>query len=267
MSSPASTTIAFFGGTGGCANACLAHTLKEGYNAIALARTPSKLTTQLLTQGLDQATLDRQLTIVKGNATDVAAVKETLFSKKDGTLVSIILSGIGGIPKLQASFCTPLTLENPDICNQTTATIQSALREIYKENSEFKTVKPLLAFVSTTGISKKEDVPVGFRFLYHKGLAVPHEDKRKMEAAILANMNGPETDRVFRGFIAVRPSFLTGDHSIKTGRGWKSLKTGTDENPAVGYTIQRADVGQWMFEEIIRRGGDEWVGKFVTLTS
>lgn len=262
-------TIAFFGATGGCANACLTHTLLSGFNVTALARTPSKLTDQLLAQGVSQETLDRQLTIIKGDATDISSVKETLLSKKTGILASTIISGIGGSPRLQKSFCEPIVFDNPNICEESAAAIRTALQEIYKENAEYKATKPLLVVISTTGISKvKEDVPFGFRTFYHKGLAVPHEDKRKMEAALLEHMSqADEESRVFRAFVSVRPSLLTGDNSIKTGKGWETLRVGTEEEPAVGYTIQRADVGQWIFEEIVRRGSERWFGKMVTLTS
>lgn len=270
MSSLPPTKAAFFGATGGCANSCLTHSLKAGYNVIALARTPSKLTTQLLAQDLSQETIDRHLTIVKGDVTDVAAVKETLLPKKDGALVPAIIFGIGSVPKFQASLRTPISVESPEVCHTGTVTIQTALREIYTENSEFKSTKPLLTFISTTGIPKnnKNDVPFGFGLFYHVALAVPHADKRKMEDEITSNMAKPEEDaRDFRGYIGVRPSLLAGNNSIKTGKGWKTLKVGTEEDPAVGYTIQRADVGEWIFEEVIRRGGDIWVGKMVTLTS
>lgn len=162
-----------------------------------------------------------------------------------------------------------MTFENPEVCHSGTVTIQSALREIYTENSEFKTAKPLLTFISTTGIPKgKNDVPFGFGLFYQVALAVPHADKKKMENEITSNVDQPEEDgRDFRGYIGVRPSLLTGNNSIKTGKGWKTLRVGTEDEPAVGYTIQRADVGEWIFEEVIRRGGDIWVGKMVTLTS
>ncbi|KAK9318922.1 hypothetical protein V1517DRAFT_334223 [Lipomyces orientalis] len=50
-------------------------------------------------------------------------------------------------------------------------------------------------------------------------------------------------------------------------KGWKTLRVGVEEKPAVGYTIARADVGEWIFEELIKKDGGEWVGKSVTLTS
>ncbi|KAF9283105.1 hypothetical protein BGZ88_010658, partial [Linnemannia elongata] len=76
MTSSTSTNfIAFFGATGGCTNACLVHTLNAGFHATALARTPSKLTDMLLTQGIAQSIIDTQLTIVKGDIADIHAIK------------------------------------------------------------------------------------------------------------------------------------------------------------------------------------------------
>jgi len=48
-----STTVAFFGATGGVTNAVLVHTLKAGYRATALVRTPQKLRDQLTAQSID----------------------------------------------------------------------------------------------------------------------------------------------------------------------------------------------------------------------
>lgn len=72
MSSP---TIAFFGATGDVAGHCLAYCLKAGYLCIALARTPAKLYTSMGNKGVGSSILQRQLTVVEGNAKDVAAVK------------------------------------------------------------------------------------------------------------------------------------------------------------------------------------------------
>lgn len=88
-----------------------------------------------------------------------------------------------------------------------------------------------------------------------------------MEASLEEHMRGPEDGRAFCGWVSVRPSLLKGTNNIQTGQGWKTLRVGTEKAPAVGYTIERSDVGQWIYEEVIRRGGDEWVGKKVTLTS
>ncbi|KAK9243888.1 hypothetical protein V1506DRAFT_543109 [Lipomyces tetrasporus] len=267
MSDKSNSTIAIFGATGGCANSTLVRSLLAGYDVSALARTPAKLTSQLLAQGLPQETLDQHLTIVQGDATKVEDVMRALLL--DGKLVSFIISGLGGKPVFQKSLRKPVSIDNPDICVTATETILNALREICAENPSAAAMKPLLAYVSTTGISNgPEDVPFGFRFLYHVLLAVPHVDKRKMESIWTSHMAQPEaSERLFRGVVGVRASFLTGGIDYKSGKGWKTLRVGVEEKPAVGYTIARADVGEWIFEQLIKKDGGEWVGKSVTLTS
>ncbi|WEW57123.1 hypothetical protein PRK78_002583 [Emydomyces testavorans] len=275
MSVASPISIAFFGATGGCANSCLVHTLKAGYKATALARTPSKLMNLLLSQGLDQSTLDNNLTIIQGDATDVSAVKRALAPDSNhGRMVSTIISGLGGSPKLQLSLLTPVTLDNPHICEQATNTLLTAIRELQSSSSsssqnDQEITKPLLAIISTTGISSRtQDVPFVFRLLYHYFLAIPHQDKQKMERAIISSMDTPDpASRPLKGFISVRPSLLTGDGTITSGKGWQTLRVGTEEKPAVGYTIQRADVGEWIFEEVVKAGGGKWINQMVTLTS
>ncbi|KAK9354061.1 hypothetical protein V1505DRAFT_132545 [Lipomyces doorenjongii] len=266
MSAKSNPTIAIFGATGGCANASLVHSLLAGYDVSALARTPSKLTSQLLAQGLTQQILDQHLTIIQGDATNVGDVKRTLVS--NGKLVSFIISGLGGKPVLQKSLRRPVTLDNPDICSSTIEALLNALRAAYDENPSTAAIKPLLAYVSTTGISDgPEDVPFGFQFLYHVLLAVPHEDKRKMERTLKSHMTQSESEHLLRGVVGVRASLLTGGIDYKAGKGWKTLRVGTEERPAIGYTVPRSDVGEWIFEELVKNDGGEWVGKIVTLTS
>jgi hypothetical protein len=267
MSSSSNTAIviSFFGATGGCANACLAHTLNAGYKASALARTPAKLTTQLLAQGLDQATIDRNLTIIQGDATNVEDVKRTLCPESNnGTLVSTIISGVGGAPKLRLSLLHPFTLDNPEICTRAAETLISAVRELQVSKPQSQ---PLVAMISTTGISSgPEDVPFLLRFLYHHLLAIPHVDKRQMERAVISAMDTEDASaRPFRGFVILRPTLLTGDQSIKSGKGWQSLKVGTEKEPALGYTVQRADVGEWIFQEVIKNDGGNWINEMVSL--
>ncbi|KAK9312313.1 hypothetical protein V1522DRAFT_283188 [Lipomyces starkeyi] len=267
MSTKSNPTIAIFGATGGCANASLVHSLLAGYDVRALARTPSKLTSQLLAQGLTQRILDQHLTILQGDATNVDDVKRTLVS--NGKLVSFIISGLGGKPVLQKSLRRPVTLDNPGICSSSTEVLLNALRAAYDEKPSTAAIKPLLAYVSTTGITNgPEDVPFGFRFLYHVLLAVPHEDKREMERTLTSHMAQPEeSERLLRGIVGVRASLLTGGIDYKAGKGWRTLRVGTEERPAVGYTIPRSDVGEWIFEELVKNDGGEWVGKIATLTS
>ncbi|KAI1318397.1 hypothetical protein EDD11_006735 [Mortierella claussenii] len=264
--------IAFFGATGGCTNACLAHTLNAGYHATALARTPSKLVDMLHAQGISQATLDAQLTIVKGHIADMAAIKSVLlFSNKDNhvTIASQIISGIGGTPQMGWSLKRPVTIDNPEVCATTTKNIVQALQEIYVQHPSSTQEKPSITVISTTGISDIcEDAPFGFRTLYHVILADPHKDKKEMERLVTAyatDADGPA--RVFRGAIVVRPSLLIGDQNVKNGQGWQKLKVGEESKPAVGYTVYRADVGEWIFEQVIRSDDDKrHFGKRITLT-
>lgn len=68
-----------------------------------------------------------------------------------------------------------------------------------------------------------------------------------------------QTDR----FVIVRPSLLTNGKAL----GGTKIRTGTEERPAVGYTISREDVGRWMFENLVRGdAGARYVGKKVIIT-
>lgn len=75
-----------------------------------------------------------------------------------------------------------------------------------------------------------------------------------MEKAILEH-----TDR----FVIVRPSLLTNGKAL----GGTKIRVGTEERPAVGYTISREDVGRWVFENLVRGDqGPGYVGKKVIIT-
>ncbi|KAG0296207.1 hypothetical protein BGZ96_010002 [Linnemannia gamsii] len=257
--------IAFFGATGGCTNACLVHTLNAGFHATALARTPSKLTDMLLAQGLDQSTIDSRLTIVKGDISDIAAIKSVITNNTNNTIASQIISGIGGTPQMRMSLTRPVTIDNPEICATATKNIVQVLQEIYASTTQHS--KPSITVISTTGVSDvKEDVPFGFQTLYHVVLADPHKDKKEMERLVTENTGA---EGVFSGALIIRPSLLMGDHNVKGGQGWEKLRVGQEEEPAVGYTIHRADVGQWVFEKAVKAadGGESLFGQKVTLTN
>ncbi|KAA8905524.1 hypothetical protein TRICI_005271 [Trichomonascus ciferrii] len=247
--------IAFFGATGGCANACLALTLKNGYKATALARTPLKLTNMLKEQGIDEETISSNLDIVEGSISDVSAVTKTLFP--NNRLVSKIVFGIGGTPKLQLSLLTPITIDNPTVCTDGISSITKALSDIREQNGDQG--KPVIAVVSSTGTKGAEDIPIAFKFWYHGLLSVPHNDKTNMERAILSASD------VFNGTVIVRPTLLTGSQDISSADQSK-LKVGTEKNPAIGYTVSRADVGQWIFEQVVNVNSSKWIGEKVSLT-
>ncbi|KAG0196645.1 hypothetical protein BGX28_009899 [Mortierella sp. GBA30] len=42
--------------------------------------------------------------------------------------------------------------------------------------------------------------------------------------------------------------------NIKGGKGWKKLKAGLEEKPAIGYTVHKTDIDQWMVEQIVKTG-------------
>ena len=67
-----------------------------------------------------------------------------------------------------------------------------------------------------------------------------------------------QTDR----FVIVRPSLLTNGKA----HGGAKIRVGTEEQPAVGYTISREDVGLWMFEILVQGDGARYVGQKVIIT-
>ncbi|KAK5270816.1 hypothetical protein LTR99_005258 [Exophiala xenobiotica] len=274
--STTTTHVAFFGATGGVTNAILVHTLLAGIHATALVRTPSKLRQQLTSQGLDPALLASNLTILEGNALDVASVKRTLLAHGGPSrLPQHIVTGLGGSPALTFDWRHPghiATLDNPNICETAARTLVTALREIYAEHDPALTEaqrKPLLTFISTTGISRgPEDVPFAMRFLYHQALAVPHKDKRAMEDVYRGEVDKEHQQSVFRNVVGIRPTLLAGTVSYADAAGLEGVKVGTESKPALGYSIKRADVGRWVFENVISdKGEGKWEGEMVSLTS
>ncbi|KAG0029760.1 hypothetical protein BGZ83_004851, partial [Gryganskiella cystojenkinii] len=194
-----------------------------------------------------------------GDIASVSDIKSVLLHKDQ--LASQIISGVGGTPRTQLSLTEPFIFDHPEICATATNNTVQALKEIYADHPSAANHKPSIVAISTTGVSDvREDVPFGFRTFYHVALAVPHKDKKVMETIVMS-------EQVFGGAIVVRPSLLTGDHSIKTGKGWKNLQVGNEEQPKVGYFISRADVGEWVFQETIKTGGECYFGQKITLTN
>jgi len=264
------SSIAFFGATGGVTNATLVHTLLAGYKIAALVRTPQKLRKQLADQGLNQSAIDNQMTIKEGNALDVAAVKQTLLSF-DGHLPKYVVTGLGGSPKFNFDMCHPLHiagLDNAEICSTAAKTLVTALQEIYNEQPALKSYKPLLIFLSTTGVTRgPEDVPFGMRFFYHQMLTIPHIDKKKMEDIYRGEIEKP--DSVFRDIVGIRPTLLSGTASYTDASGLAGVRSGYEDKPATGFSIKRADVGHWIFQNIINESTrkSDVEGQMVSLTS
>ncbi|KAK5702398.1 hypothetical protein LTR17_022360 [Elasticomyces elasticus] len=236
-------TIAFFGATGDCTGYCLARTLASGISCRALARTPSKLTASLNAKGVSPELLDSHLTIIEGNAKDVAAV-----------------NGIGGTQIIFTwNPLRPFTLSDPTICQDAGATLLQALHELDPAR------KPALINVLTTGIAPSgipSDLPFPYKILYPWLGHVMHEDKRVLQGRLVEHMRLPESQRALSSFTNVKPSLLFDGEA----KGMRATRQGVDEKPAVGYWINRADVGAWMAENLVNQDGKEWKNKGVTLT-
>lgn len=193
-------------------------------------------------------------------------------------LVDIILSGLGSVPVLNGlNPLRPITIADPTICQDGMKAIFDALHRVQTDG---KAKKPLLIAISTTGVSSRgRDVPLAMTPLYHWLLAAPHEDKKAMEMVVVDAMTSPSSSAQspaptvptgIRGYVIIRPSLLTDGQMRgreKVRAGWEvENKTEEKPSPAVGYTISRADVGNWIYEELIGKDGDGWVGRMVTLT-
>ncbi|KAL9051875.1 MAG: hypothetical protein Q9162_005766 [Coniocarpon cinnabarinum] len=279
-------SIAFFGATGGCALATLTRALQSptSYQLRALARTPQKLTDLLLARQIPQQTLDERLTIIQGNVKDEKAVQQTLTvptvaSNATGQvavptsfdaprIVDMILSGIGAMPILCWGI-PPFTMDDGTICQSATATILAALQTLQSEQrtGSGEVQKPLVTVISTTGISKRRDIPWLLVPLYHWFLKVPHEDKKIMEA-LLAQSE--------QRHLSVRPTLLLNGPANLPGVRYgyeyhpddvQAREAGKqDIEPAMGYTITRESVGAWIFETVVEGAREEWEGRMVNLT-
>lgn len=234
-----SQTIAFLGATGGCVSACLIAALKDGYTCRALVRTPSKLAASLDAQGVSKSSL-ADLEIIEGNAKDINSVKALLQTSTG--IVDTIVFGVGAAPKLRLHIM-PVTLDDPNLCRTAMATLLSALNELKAAT------KPRLLVISTTGITRgPRDVPFLYIPLYHWLLHVPHIDKRVMEQLVWEQKDKPAAEKVIGEFAMVRPTLLMDGNGVGVG----SIKYGLENSPALGWTIDRKDVGNWLFEKGIK---------------
>ena len=85
-----------------------------------------------------------------------------------------------------------------------------------------------------------------------------------MEKTLTDAIAGASTQEAWiRGVVIVRASFLTDGPAL----GKAKVRVGSESKPAVGYTISREDVGQWVFENVIQdESRDQWAGEKVSLT-
>ncbi|KAF4462842.1 NAD(P)-binding domain [Fusarium albosuccineum] len=239
-----SKTIAFFGASGGCGLAALRLAVGNNHTCIALCRNPDKLSAVFPSN-------PPNLHLVKGNAHDADVVASCLVNPNDPSrLVDMLCFTVGSVFNF-----TKLTTDDPHVCEKSMDALFKALATLRQQG---KQGSPLLAVISTTGISRfQRDVPIAFLPMY-KALHVPHMDKKVMEERLEAS-----SER----WIAVRPSLLINgaipDRKIRVHI--EDPIKGIEQKE-VGYTISREDVGRWMYENLIVGETKQYEGKAVGLT-
>ena len=255
-----SSHIAFFGATGDCAGYCLADCLNAGIDCSALARTPAKLTSSMKAKGVSDETLDRHLTIIAGDVKDIEAVKRTLAPNGRNVCDKIVF-GIGGYPKLQWSLITPCIMDDPRLCQDACTTILEALHTLKPA------VKPTFIAFNSTGMQSPgmpRDLPLALVWIYEWLGQVPHADKRALQANLAQQMLLPEADRVLAMYVQVKAALL-----VDGCKGLQAVRDGVEDEPPIGYTIARADVGAWTFRNLVNveKVRPDWVNKSVVVTS
>lgn len=115
-------------------------------------------------------------------------------------------------------------------------------------------LKPEIVAVSTTGISSgPRDVPLLYYPLYRWALKVPHEDKAGMEKLLWDEAKRGGRERVTGSFVIVRATLLTNSE-----RGVDKVRWGGEGKPVLGWTVGRRDVGEWIYEKVVRRDEERW---------
>lgn len=106
------------------------------------------------------------------------------------------------------------------------------------------TRQPLLVVISGNGVRNDgpRDYPLMLSPLYRWLLTDIYDDKRCMEASLTKT-------RPAGGFVIVRASLLTDGAS----KGLEMIREGTMQQPVLGYSISRGDVGLWIFENLARQ--------------
>lgn len=227
-----------------------------------MVRNPEKLKTLLTDRGIYDSAIVNNLTVTKGSVSEKDLIRKVL--QYANAPVDIIIFGIGG----KMSFENPLkpTLDNPTVCQDGIRAVFEEARTLGEDAEGDYHRKPLLAVLSTTGISEKRDLPILMMPMYKWMLKVPHVDKKVMEDLIFKEIALDRAQRGIENYIIVRPSFLTDGKS----EGVANIKVGTEIKLAVGYTIARNDVGAWLFQNAVRHGLKEenpYLRKIVTITT
>jgi len=168
-------TIAVFGGTGLLGRGCVYQALKANYKVIALARDPSKMLIPTGSGGnLADKPLDNpNLTVIKGDVTDQAAVDAVFDMSKDITGVIVSLGG-------KTKYVGPTMLTDG------TANIVKAMKN--------KGSTKRIAVVTSIGAGDSEkQAPIFFKVLMYTVMKDIFSDKNNQEALFI-NPSGPGHD-------------------------------------------------------------------------
>ncbi len=239
-------TIAFFGASSGCGLFALKRAVEAGHTCIAMCRKPEKMDAHFPSKPAN-------LIVKAGNAHDVDSVAACLVSPHDpSAMVDMVHFSIGGAFDMMT-----WKIDDPDVCKKGTDALLAAIEQLRAGGAAGR---PLLAVVSTTGISKfGRDVPLLYTPMYRYMLKMPHDDKLVMEQKLVASGER---------YILVRPSLL-GDGAKPETR----IRVGVEdpvngfEVKKIGYNISREDVGRWNFENILStEGPNKFEGKAVSIT-
>lgn len=277
MSQARLPTLTVFGATGGCSANALVVALHAGLSCVAMVRTPSKLRTMLQEQySVSADKIDAHLTVVQGNIRSVEDIKRTLTVT--GRLPDRILFGIGGSPRMQFSLTAPITLDDPHVCEEGMKSVLAALRACVADGVPLGLMgsRPGLIVISTISMSSRRDMPYSYYPLEYWLVNIPRADKLATQKVVFAA--AAEADPPFGGLAMVRMPLLTdgpakGLDNVRAGWVWpdeqrkdKLAKGEKEAGPQIGYSITRADVGKWIFENLVR-GGEDAFGKCWSLTN
>ncbi|KAI8096577.1 uncharacterized protein BX664DRAFT_324309 [Halteromyces radiatus] len=218
--------VAVLGGSKGCARHMVAQGLETGkYEFILLVRNP------------DQVDYNEEqkakLTLIKGDALDASAVKQTVEG------CDLVVFAIGST--ITATF----KMTHPGLCQKGMNVLLNVIKGMEHPP------KRLIA-VTTTGAMDPKEVPLLFRPLYHWALAEPHADKREVENSIQSSSHPFD-------WIIVRPSLLTDGALTQHYR--------AESNRLVGYTISRQDVGHFLLNQCLDDDeAKKWINNYVVVT-
>ncbi|KAK4167746.1 oxidoreductase AflX [Cladorrhinum sp. PSN259] len=259
MSSSTSSpkTILVLGATGGVAFSALNRSLAAGHACVALARNPSTLSAKF-----PNSTPPPNLHIVEGNAHSISDLTRCLTLL--ATPVTHIISSIGSLPSMSSGFA----LADPQVCEKGMSALVAAISAARSSHESLKAWSPRIVAVSSTGLSSvQRDIPLPYVPLYHGLLRQAHKDKKKMEDLLIAS--GEEDWTIIRGSLYIEGKAPAEGSKQKVIRAGKEDPVGmVVERKELGYTISRADVGRWIFEELVQEGQGqyEWKRRVANIT-